>query len=588
MQKSRLRHAHRLAAFTMNLADAALSPDEPVPSSSRRAWVEPLLLACALIAWFGYDLGTRALWSPDEGRYAEIPRAMVESGDYVTPRLNGVKYFEKPPLVYWLTAGSIKAFGLNEWALRLWPALFAVLGCLTVYFVGRRLYGRRTGMLAAGVLATAPLYHFMGDVLTLDMPVSALLTIALGAFLLGVRSPTGMTRRLLLYAFYASAALAVLAKGLIGIVLPSLIIGAWMMLLGEWRLLRAIHLLGGALIFLAIAVPWHVLAARANPEFASFYFIHEHLERYLTTVHHRYQPPWFFVPVLLAGLYPWLVFLPQALRARLPGIWRERRRYADRWFLILWAAVPFLFFSASNSKLIPYILPVVPPLALLLGRWLALASEQPGGLPRAPFIVLLALGIAVSAGFAFAGALAPDNPKVVEITGQLGAGQHLMAGALLLAGVIPLFARYRYAPWALASVIIGAAVVVAIFDLNLARLDVGRSAKGLALTLKPALRAGDEVMVYREYYQDLPVYLERRVTVVDWKGELEFGTTVEDTGAWMIDEPAFRRRWTEPRTIYLLTSRDNYAELLARPPGPMCQLDSTSRVVILVNRGCGA
>lgn len=565
---------------------AAFRLDHRAGPMSRHAWFAPLLMALALSAWFGYELGSRALWSPDEGRYAEIPREMVATGDFLTPRLNGVKYFEKPPLVYWLSAGAIKLFGLNEWALRLSPALFALLGCLAVYFLGRRLYGARAGFFAAAVLASSPLYDFMGGVLTLDMPLTALLTVAMGSFLIGVREPPGARRHRWLYTFYATAALGVLAKGLVAVAIPTLVIGAWVAILGEWRLLRAMHLPGGLLIFLAIAAPWHALVSHANPEFARFYFVHEHFQRYLTTDHHRYQPAWFFLPVLLAGMYPWSALLPYAWREFLTGVWRERSQRRDTWFLLLWALLPFVFFSLSSSKLVPYILPVLPPLALLFGRWMAHAWEERMALGRAALLLLL-LGLILAATLVLTPLLFPDRAKVTSIAAQLGWGLYAMAGALLLAGVLP-FASHLLGGrrMTLAILLASAVTLVATFDLNLSRLDVGRSVKELALAIKHDLKPDDEVMTYEEYYQDLPVYLERRVTVVDWVGELEFGTTIEDTRAWMIDQATFRRRWREPRTIYLLTSPANYAKLRAAPPGAMCPLRSTERVLAIVNREC--
>src|SRR6185369_1830470 len=305
-----------------------------------------LLLTLAIGLLLGVALGVRALWGPDEGRYVEIPREMVTTGDYVTPRLNGVKYFEKPPLFYWLQAAAIHLFGLREWAMRLVPALSALLGCLAVYAAGRRLFSRRAGLLAAAILATTPLWYFLGNAITLDMTVSALLTVALLAFLVAVQEPEDAPlRRNLLWASYVALALATLAKGLIGIAIPGMVIVVWMALLGDWDLPRRIRLGSGTVIFLLIAVPWHVLVARANPEFLWFYFIHEHVLRYVTKIHARYEPPWFFIPVLLGGMIPWTAFLVQAVRDALPAGWRRRHETKETLFLLLWAGLVFVFFS---------------------------------------------------------------------------------------------------------------------------------------------------------------------------------------------------------------------------------------------------
>jgi 4-amino-4-deoxy-L-arabinose transferase-like glycosyltransferase len=571
----------------MSIVFEATRVDNVTTISTRRAWVEPLLLVLLLTIWFSFDLGGRPLWAPDEGRYAEIPREMVASGDYLTPRLNGVKYFEKPPLVYWVTASAIKLFGLNEWALRSWLAVFAILGCLAVYCVGRNIHGRNAGLFAAAVLAISPLYGFMGGVLTLDMPVSALLTMALSAFLLGVRAPPGNVRRLLLYAFYTFVALAVLTKGLIGIVIPAMIIGAWIVIVGNWRKLIEIQLPTGILLFLVIAAPWHVLVSQANPEFPQFYFIHEHFERYLTQAHHRYQPAWFFIPVLLLGMYPWTTFLPYALSDGVQDLWRERSRHAETWFLLLWAGVPFAFFSLSSSKLIPYILPTLPPLAILLGRRFATAWNGSAQIKLGPFFYLMLFGALLAGALALAPHIMADKPKVIGIANSFGGVLYVMASGLLLASVLPLLFRLQgNHRMAIIALFAGSAYAIAAVELNVSRLDAGRSIKALALELKADLKASDEVMTYEDYYQDLPVYLERRITTVGWKGELEFGSTVEDMRAWIIDEPTFRKRWLERRIIYLLTSHANIAKLRAAPPGPMCVVHSNKLVVAIVNREC--
>ncbi len=544
----------------------------------RRAWAELALLAVVLALWFGLGLGDRALWHPDEGRYGEIPREMVETGDWVTPRLNGVKYFEKPVLFYWLQAASIKLFGVNEWALRLWPALLALAGVLAVYGAGRALYGRRAGLIAAAVLATSPLYYLMARIITLDMAVSVFLTGALLAFLLGVRAPPGRTRALYLYSFYALCAAATLTKGLIGLVIPALVIGAWIVLLWDWRLLLAIRLPTGLLLFFALAAPWHVLAAQANPEFARFYFIFNQFERYLTTAGGRIQPWWFFFPVLIFGMLPWVALVPQALRDSLTG-WRHRR---EELFLLLWAGSVFAFFSASGSKLIPYILPALPPLALLLGRYLGRAWETPRthGL-RLGFWLLLALGALLAA---YVGAEVARRPQALAEFARLGAwgyGLAALLGACLVA--VFFFGRSRSVRAPLMALVLAAGGLVGLFGGGLSALDARYSVKAQATAIKLRLAPADEVMTYRAYYQDLPVYLARRITVVDWKGELDFGAQQEDVSGWMIDKPELRRRWQGARTVYMITDRNNLEDLRALGLA-FRVLDENNYTVLLTNR----
>lgn len=530
---------------------------EPLKSaSSRKSWLfDLLLLVLVFAALLLPSAGRRALWEPDEGRYAEIPREMVASGDYVTPRIDGIKYFEKPPLVYWATAAAIRVAGTSELSVRSPLALFALLGGLAVYVAGRRLFGRTAGLLAALILATAPLYLGLGQILSLDMPVSALLTASLLAFLLAVREPPGWNRRLLLWAFYAAAALAVLAKGLIGVLIPALVIGAWILLTRQWRLIPVALSPTGILVFLAIAAPWHLLASRAHPEFAWFYFVHEHFERYLSKVHDRYEPPWYFVPVLLGGLLPWTLFLPQALQSAWQTGPAERR---ETLFLALWAALVFGFFSLSDSKLMPYVLPAVPPLALLVGRWLGKIAEDRPPTParrsplRAALWALLPLGLLLAAAVAF-WPTPPEGTKDRAFLDLLGGYRPALALCFAAIGLLPfLLDRLGKRRWNLVALILGNALLFSTLGALAPRFDPYRSAKPLAQALLPDLQPEDEIASYRFYPHTLAYYLERRITIVGYTGELDFGTKHDDTRAWVIDDAEFWRRWNGPGRVFVV------------------------------------
>jgi 4-amino-4-deoxy-L-arabinose transferase-like glycosyltransferase len=538
------------------------------------------ILTVLISLFFGFMLGNRPLSVPDEGRYVEIPREMVVTGDYLTPRLNGVKYFEKPPLFYWLESVSIKHFGLKGFWLRLWPALFALTGCLLVYGSGVRLFGRRTALIAAMVLATSLLYYALSRAIILDLPVSVLLSIALLCFLLGTHETLGLRRRLFMWGLYSFAALAVLTKGLIGILIPGMVIGAWIVLLGEWRVLKTMYLPSGLLLFLFIAAPWHILVNRANPEFFNFYFIHEHFLRYLTKIHGRYKPAWFFVPVVLIGLFPWSAFLIQAVKHNLPPSWRERHEHRDTLFLLLWAGLVFLFFSASSSKLIPYILPVFPPLSLLIGRYLAEAWDRrdfPG--IRMGYAVLLI----VTLGMTIALISLPHYRSSPDMQ-RLGNYPYVFAAVLITGTAVTWFmSKHKNFRWAFTS-LIATTVLFSIVVNAAAPVADTRSSKSLALVLKQRLEPGDDVASYDTYYQDLPVYLERRITVVNWKGELEFGTTVEDTTRWMVDDATFWKRWYGPSTVYMIAKRGAYDALRTTGHKNVYIIAETDDNVLAVNK----
>jgi 4-amino-4-deoxy-L-arabinose transferase-like glycosyltransferase len=531
-------------------------------------------VACALL--FLVPAPWRALWSPDEGRYAEIAREMVVSGDWVTPRLDGLKYFEKPPLVYWMTAGVWALAGAREGALRAVPALAAVGGCLAVWAAARRRWGARAGRLAALVLATSPYWFALAQTLSLDMPVSALLTAGLAAFLIALTRESGARRRWLLAAAYLAFGLATLAKGLMGIVLPGLVIVPWLAWTGRWRRPLELTPFTGLAIVLAVAAPWHLLVAARNPDFAWFYFVHEHFQRFTTDVHRRVEPVWYFVPILVGGMLPWSAALPGALGRA----WRSARRERDEVdaFLLLWAVLIFVFFSASHSKLAPYVLPVAPPLALLAARWL----DQRPALGRVAAAVAAAAGLLVLT-LAVVPRLARPGSNTALAVADFGAWRWAVAAAALVVGGVAWFWRARPRAWPRAV-----ALATTLFLLVLAwaapRLDDHRSVKSLALALAPRLAPGDEVVTYRCYPQDLPVYLDRQVEIAGYLGELEFGARAEDHHARIYDGGEFFRRWNGGRRIYVVSRAETWDEVQAGSVRPPLVLGRTPEYVLAVNR----
>jgi hypothetical protein len=230
-----------------------------------------LVLLIAVVIWCG-NLEYRKLSLSDEGRYSEIPRYMAQSGDWVTPRLNGIKYFEKPPLQYWATAAAYRVFGEHNWTARVWPALTGLLGVVLMYFVGARLYGRTAGLYAAAVLASSVLYAALAHILTLDMGLAFFLTVAYAGLVLALdpRADAAANRRWMHVA--AAGCAAVLSKGLIGIVLPGAVIGytCW----ERFRLAGRLKLSGGA-----VPRHWRLGSSRCRSPTQIRIFFHEHLQR---------------------------------------------------------------------------------------------------------------------------------------------------------------------------------------------------------------------------------------------------------------------------------------------------------------------
>jgi 4-amino-4-deoxy-L-arabinose transferase-like glycosyltransferase len=265
------------------------------------------LLFLAILLFYFSALGTMPLLEPDEGRYAEIPREMLATGDFVTPHLNGVVYLEKPPLFYWGNALFLGLLGENEFAARSFTTLVSVIGIMLTFWIGYSLSGWRTGLFSTIVLSTSVYYYVIGRLNTLDMTLAVALVLAVFPaylYLSGKRES-----RLYLIGSYAAAGLAFLAKGLVGALLPAAILSLWLVFSRRHRdILRAVSL-PGILMFIAVASPWVVLVQRDNPDFLWFFFVKEHFLRYTTKMHSRYQPIWFFLPVVIGGVVPWIAFL---------------------------------------------------------------------------------------------------------------------------------------------------------------------------------------------------------------------------------------------------------------------------------------
>jgi 4-amino-4-deoxy-L-arabinose transferase-like glycosyltransferase len=326
-----------------------------------RPYFDQIILAVLAIlsyALFFHDLSAIGFVGPDEPRYAAIAREMLASGDYITPRLHGMPWFEKPPLMYWFAAIGYKIFGINEAGARFPSALGATISVFFVYWCGRKLWNRETGFVASLILATSIGWFTFARAASMDLPLTACLTLALGLFLVA-NNEIGLRRRLLFYAFYGALGLGMLAKGPIALLLPALSLGVPAIISGkrdEWKRWCP----GAAWIMFAVAAPWYVLCTVANGwGFIKIFFIDQNLQRFATTIHGHDRPIYFFLPVLLLLTFPWTFVLISALR---------RSFGSNERVLFWWALVPFLFFSLSGSKLPGYILPMVPAIALLLAR----------------------------------------------------------------------------------------------------------------------------------------------------------------------------------------------------------------------------
>lgn len=542
------------------------------PAVPRRALFA--LLAAFALLWF-CNLGYRHLVKPDEGRYAEIPREMVASGDWLTPRLNGYKYFEKPPLQYWATAASLSAFGMNEWAARLWPGLTGFLGVLLVFWAGNRLFAPPAGLLGAAVAASSFLYAVVGHLLTLDAALTFFMSASVLAFAFAQQEPGEGARRRWMLLAWAAAALAVLTKGLVGMVLPAGAVAAYVLLHRDWKLLSRLELVRGGLLFLAIAAPWFIMVSLANPEFPRFFFIHEHFERFLTREHGRYQPPWYFLPVLLLGIVPWIVSFFPALR----NAWNRSAGagFHTQRFLLLWCAVVFVFFSASSSKLAGYILPLFPALSLLVGEYLRSAGR---GVLLGQAVIAALLGIALVAAAPQAPAFASEAipPSLLEgyVPWLMASGLALAAGGVLSAALLM---RGKRVP-ALLSLACGGLVLAQTALSGHESLAPSLSAYHIVHKIRDQVKPESPFYAVETFDHTLLFYLGRKVTMVSVMDELA-DPIGRAPGDFLPDAAAFARAWNADADAFAMFNIDDLPVFLQAHPVPMRVIAVDPRRVIV-------
>ncbi len=542
-------------------------------TASRRLALWAALLAIGA-TWIALS-GGRALYNPDEGRYAEISREMLATGDWIVPHLDGLVYIEKPPLQYWATAVAYKLFGEGDWSARLYTGLCGLATALVTALLAWRLWGTAAAWRSGIICASSLLVMVMSHQLTLDMSLTLFMTITLAAFCVAQEARTGPgARRGWMALAWASAACAFLTKGLEAGALPVLALAVYSALHRDLQPWRRLSLLPGAALFLLLTLPWLIAIERRLPSFFDFFFVREHFERFLTLVEARYQPWWFFGVVLALGSLPWIAPMVRALATG----WRAsqpRGRFDARRLLWVWSVVVLVFFSASDSKLIPYILPMFPALALLMG------SAEEVGLRadlRATAIGLVVAGVALVVGAAILPWLVHDPAHPARAPYFLGLRPPLfyIGAVLIVGGVIVRSLRGGSLPMTAAVGATGYAVFIG--ALWAARVLAPIYSGGpLVAQLPPALRAGTTVYSVRMYDQSLPFYLGRTVTLVNYRGELNFGLTLapqQTIGSLEAFEPRWRASpqalaVMEPATYAVLMRAGLPMVLRARTPGEL-------------------
>jgi 4-amino-4-deoxy-L-arabinose transferase-like glycosyltransferase len=513
------------------------------------------LLVCALaLSWLAL-LGFRGLFNPDEGRYAEIPREILASGDWVIPHLDGLVYIEKPPLQYWATAIGFQLFGQSDWSARLYTGLSGLATVLVTAWLALQLWGAASAWRAGIMLGSCLMVMLLSHQLTLDMSLTLYTTLTLAGFCIAQSPDTAEQHRARwMWVAWAGAAAAFLTKGLIAGVLPLLTLGLYSLLQRDFTPWRRLGIAGGLPLLVILTAPWFALIQHRLPQFFGFFVVREHFQRFATRLEDRYQPWWFFIEVLAIGCLPWI--LP-VLRALLGG-WRAsapRATFDVRRLLWAWSIVVLVFFSASDSKLIPYILPMFPALALLgasANEERLRADLRATGFGLVAAAAVLAIGAVLLPRFLNDPARAP---YFLAIRWPLVG----MAAALAIGGCV---VRLQRGSSLSLAVTIGASSYLAFVGVVAAAslLTPVYSGASLLPQLRGVLEPDTPVYSVRTYDQSLTFYLKRTVTLVDWRGELDFGLTLEpEKGIASLEQ--FITRWGLERQALAVMDPDTYAQL---------------------------
>lgn len=547
-------------------------------------WLLLLAVSLPLFFWGSRELPFR---DPDEGLFGSIAREMVERGDWLTPRFNGLRYLEKPPLFYWLTALIYALSGFTEWGARLWSIVGALGATILTVLLGREVAGPRAGWLAGFVYATALGVFLQTRGVGVDLLFTAFLTLAVLSFLRWTRGGGAAA----LVALYLAVTLALMTKGALGLLLPAVVIGASLLLARPRPALGRLGLWWGVPLLLGLVLPWHLLADRANPGFLRYYLLETHLVRFLEgTKAIEDEIPLStagFLGVSVVWFLPWSLFLPSAVLA-LARRWRslaapERSGWT---VLAVWIALVFGLFSLSAFKLEHYSLPALPPLAVLVAHlW---SHERPGRLGGVPLAAGAAAALLGAVSFGLARWYAP--PRSVEwLAGfdvyyrmLLEEGSPLplppvgVLATLLLAMALCLFAGFaaafganvRRTPRAAFAALV-AGTVGFLFALHalVAEITPYQSFKGVSQALVRLAPSG-ELILYEGYLENaagLPFYTGRQVHVLGpARGDLAFGARFPE-GRGLFHAPAeLAQLWRGPERVFLVTDRPLELSALAR------------------------
>ncbi|MFH1045616.1 MAG: glycosyltransferase family 39 protein [Candidatus Omnitrophota bacterium] len=539
-----------------------------------KVWLIAIIALSALLLFF--RPGARSLWEPDEGRFAEITREMVESGDWLTPRNNYIKHFDKPPVLFWLIGSSFLLFGQNEAAAHLPLSILSLLGVLATFSLGTELFNRRTGFIAALILATSAGYGALSRLLSTDIVLTVLCILSYLCFV-----------RKKYFWLYLTLGIAFMTKGPIIFVLSLIPMIIFLIYTKDWARLKQMRLGWGLLFTLAIALPWFIYQVSRNERLFYDWTVQQTYNRIARPMR---SPIYFFIPVLCGLFFPHIFFLIPAFKKyfslKRVGLAKEQ---AATLLVLIWFFLPFVFFSFAVKKLVTYMLPLLPALSLFLARlWDEALEDQKITATKIfswahlLFIVILGLLAIAPLGFLASG-------QAVKLGVSAGQANMVAMSAIFtlgLIGGIRLFRRNNIP--ALFMLIIGVATLFLLNSIDvLPRIEdaTGRSMKTLALTIKQDLKPEDKVVTYRCFLSSLPFYLQRRVIVVERQRNIAYEETEHWRDYLLKDKAALYQLLSSPGIkVYCITYTWEYDQIAQEYPQPLERLGQAGKYVLFRNK----
>jgi 4-amino-4-deoxy-L-arabinose transferase-like glycosyltransferase len=469
-----------------------------------------ILIGICLILFF-FRLGDGPLGDIDEAMHASTSKDMVLSGDWVTPQYNGQNFYDKPPFYNWLAAISFLFFGFTEFAARL-PAALSGLGCVMItYWLGRRMFGPVAAFLSALVLATSAEYLVLSRVVVHDISLVFFDTLALTLFYVGYTDERH--RKPAFLSGYAALGFAVLAKGPVGLAIPVMIIGLFLLCKKQLRFISEMQIGWGLLIFIAVASPWYILVGLRNPDYTEYFFLKQNIGSFLSQQSRHPKPFYYYIPVLMGGLFPWSLFLPLAVFRAL----RDRgASHGDGViFALIWFGVVFIFFSMASSKLGTYILPLFPAASLLVGvLWYDLLYGSNRALRKGVFYSYLPFAAIVPLVLIYV-LLFPPSSLTTDALLNLSLVYFLgiwVAGCALFSFGLVTKRKYKAFIGSVAGMATSLFLLLLIFIVPILGPNV--SSKELALKLDKLMKPGESIKFYLKARASFLFYTDRKAELL--------------------------------------------------------------------------